>query len=746
MEKVPDNQGNTEKSYCEIRLSELGISPEQNKIITSFECFDDCIQRPYNVFKIGEHDSIEILFVGLDGMKTYMRKGKEMPYIRVRSNPESENTNKYKTPFGAKSEVFFPPIILEKYKSVEEINTLVITEGEFKAMKGSIHGIDCIGLSGIHNFTSEDRYGNKVLNSEIVELIKVCKIKNVILLLDNDCLTVKYEENKDLWKRPNSFFSAVNNFRERTKKLDIDVYFAHICTDLATKGLDDLMVANPGNESEIRDCLLSRKNTDYFSFLKFDFGSSDKLRSYFKINESKDSPCRNFYEFYKEILEGKEFLYNGVFYKGNESEVEEIASGEILNYCRVGDHYYKTVKRPTKDGKFEVDFIRRDKTTITDDLGRKALKKIAKYEDFTCFPSHIDYKQSINGFYNKYQKINFTPEKGNCDNILKLIRHIFGDAHYDFALDYCKLLYEKPHKNLPILLMESEERNTGKSTFGQLLITIFGDNAIKLGNSDLQNDFNSFWIQKLLMVVDETSLEKAGIEQMVKRLSTEKGKVVLNEKGKAQHSVNFFGKFIFITNEVGKALRISKGEIRYAVFRVSELKEIDPYFEENINDEIPAFLQYLIERTLTHKERSRMYFDFSAYETPYLHQYFEFSKPSVAKAISSHIQECFLSLPDTDELLFSAKDLYDCLKKQDSRIAEKDIREKLKTYYKIEPLSSQRYDMFDLELFQYDSTDYIKKRNGRAYLFERAKWVSATTALLTTKKEEMPKSGGVLPF
>ena len=739
MEKVPDNQENTEKSYCEIRLSELGISPEQNKVITSFECFDDCIERPYNVFKKGEHDSIEILFVGLNGMKTYMRKGKEMPYTRVRSNPASENTNKYKTPFGAKSEVFFPPIILEKYKTKTEINTLVMTEGEFKAMKGSIHGIDCIGLSGIHNFTSEDKYGNKVLNSEIVELIKTCKIKNVILLLDNDCLTVKYEENKDLWKRPNSFFSAVNNFRELTKKLDIDVYFAHICTDLATKGLDDLLVANQGNETEIRDCLLSKKNTEYFSFLKFDFGSSDKLRIYFKINESADNPCRHFYEFYKEMLQGKEFLYKGVFYKGNESGEEEIASGEILNYCRVGDHYYKTVKRPTKDGKFEVDFIRRDKSTITDDLGRKALKKIAKYEDFTCFPSHIDYKQSINGFYNKYQKINFTPEKGNCDNILKLIRHIFGETHYDFALDYCKLLYEKPHKNLPILLLESELRNTGKSTFGQLLITIFGNNAIKLGNSDLQNDFNSFWIQKLLIVVDETQLEKAGIEQMVKRLSTEKGKVVTNEKGKAQHSVDFYGKFVFMSNEEGRALKISKGETRYAVFRVPELQESDPYFDELIQEEIPAFLQFLTDRTLFHQERGRMYFDFSTYETPYLHQYFEFSKPSVAKAISSHIQECFLCFPETNELLFSAKDLYDCLKKQDQRITEKDIREKLKTYYKIEPQESQRYTIFDLEQFQYANDDYIRKRNGRAYLFERSKWVNITTNPLTKKIEEIQK-------
>ncbi len=740
MEKAPDNQENTEKTYCEIRLSELGISPEQNKVITSFECFDDYIERPYDVFKAGKKDSIEILHVRLEGMATYMKNGKEMPYIVERSNPESANTNKYKAPFGAKSELFLPPILLKKYKEKEEINTLVITEGQFKAMKGSIHGIDCIGLLGIHNYTSEDKKGNKILDSQIVQLIKTCKIKNVILLLDNDCLTVKYEENKDLWKRPNSFFSAVNNFRELTKELDIDVYFAHICTDLTPKGLDDLLVANKGNETEIRDCLLSKKNTEYFSFLKFDFGSSDKLRNYFKIKESNDFPCRIFYEYYKEELKGKEFLYKGVFYKGLDEEVEEVASGDILNYCRVGDHYYKQVEKPTKDGKFEIDFIRRDKSTIIDDLGRKSLKRIAKYEDFICIPSHIEYKQSIRGFYNKYRKINFTPQKGNCENILKLIRHIFGDAHYDFALDYCKLLYEKPHKNLPILLLESELRNTGKSTFGELLIIIFGNNAIKLGNLDLQNDFNSFWVQKLLIVVDEAEFPSSSIEQMIKRLSTEKGKVVTNEKGKAQQSVDFYGKFIFITNEEGRALKISKGETRYAVFRVPGLQESNPYFDELIQEEIPAFLQFLLDRPLIHPERGRMYFDFSIYETPYLHQYFESSKPSIAKTISNHVQECFLNLPNSNELLFSAKDLYDCLKKQDSQITEKEIRDKLKTYYKMEPQESQRYLMFDLEQFGYANDDYTRRRNGRPYLFERAKWINLTSELTSKKNEETQKN------
>ena len=41
--------------------------------------------------------------------------------------------------------------------------------------------------------------------------------------------------------------------------------------------------------------------------------------------------------------------------------------------------------------------------------------------------------------------------------------HIFGDQ-YELGLDYLQILYTMPQQKLPILLLVSEERNTGKST------------------------------------------------------------------------------------------------------------------------------------------------------------------------------------------------------------------------------------------------------------------------------------------
>ncbi|MBK6938570.1 MAG: hypothetical protein IPH18_18275 [Chitinophagaceae bacterium] len=48
-------------------------------------------------------------------------------------------------------------------------------------------------------------------------------------------------------------------------------------------------------------------------------------------------------------------------------------------------------------------------------------------------------------------------------------------------------------QRLPIICLVSRDNETGKSTFGNLLKAIFTDNATTVGNSDLADDFNSFW-------------------------------------------------------------------------------------------------------------------------------------------------------------------------------------------------------------------------------------------------------------
>jgi hypothetical protein len=39
------------------------------------------------------------------------------------------------------------------------------------------------------------------------------------------------------------------------------------------------------------------------------------------------------------------------------------------------------------------------------------LSKVSKYDGFCCIPSHLDYRQIIDGFYNMYNEIPYQPVK-----------------------------------------------------------------------------------------------------------------------------------------------------------------------------------------------------------------------------------------------------------------------------------------------------------------------------------------------
>lgn len=393
------------------------------------------------------------------------------------------------------------------------------------------------------------------------------------------------------------------------------------------------------------------------------------------------------------------------------------------NYIRIRDDYYKIVFRPDKSGKLYKDLLKLSKTTITDDYSKAILKHISKFDDFTLVASHINYQQSINGFYNQYHEITHIPKQGEYGHILHILEHIFGASHLDFILDYIQLLYTKPNKCLPILLIESSEKNTGKTTLSNLFYWIFQYNAIKLGNSDLQSDFSGFWLQRLLIIVDETSLEKQGVTQMLKRLSTETGKVTSNEKNKAQREVDFIGKFIFLSNDEGKALQIERGDPRWAVFKAPTFAEKgykdDPLISEKIQAEIPAFLHFLINRSLVYQEESRMYFDPEIYRTSQLMLYYENSISLVAQAIKQLVKDTFRMFPEETELRFSITNIMDELKGNFRLLEKEKVRKALDSELKIKLSEKKgRYDYLSISNEERNMISRIEC-NSVTYLFSK---------------------------
>jgi hypothetical protein len=405
--------------------------------------------------------------------------------------------------------------------------------------------------------------------------------------------------------------------------------------------------------------------------------------------------------------------------------MEKSINEAAKQFIRVGDDYYKITYRPDKNKTLHRQLVKRSKTTITDDYGKKIIDKISKYEGFVMIPSHFDYEQVIHDYYNTYHELPHKPLKGKISTIIGYLTHIFGRDYLDFILDYFQLLYLRPTQKLPVILLESEAKNTGKSTFGDLVRAIFEFNTISLGNGDLSSDFNSVWVEKLVIIVDETALEADGIMQMIKNLSTKNGAVLSNAKGKDKEEKEFIGKFVFISNKEGKALPIEKGDDRFAVFKVPTFEENnierDPDIMSKLKKEIPAFLYYLKNRTLHHEHIDRMYFEKSVYFTDQLQVYFEGSNTVTAKAIIQMVKDTLEAFPEENKLCFSESQIRFEIQNYLKFTDKQKIKDSLERELGKKVQKKNRYTYFSLHSSELSESYYPDHNNSNRvhYIFER---------------------------
>lgn len=276
-------------------------------------------------------------------------------------------------------------------------------------------------------------------------------------------------------------------------------------------------------------------------------------------------------------------------------------------YMRVGTTLYKVVNQPCASGGYEKRRVIWNNSTLRQDYGKNYLATVPKYDGFCTVPDHLNYRKEIDGFLNLYEPIEHTPQIGDFPNIRSLVLHIFGEQ-YNLGLDYLQLLFLQPLQKLPILLLVSEERNTGKSTFLNFLKAVFGDNVTFNTNEDFRSQFNSDWAGKLLIVVDEVLLNRREDSERLKNLSTTFNYKV-EAKGKDRTEIAFFAKFVLCSNNEYLPVIIDAGETRYWVRKINPLQNDDTNFLQKLKEEIPAFLFFLTQRELSTEKESRMWFN-----------------------------------------------------------------------------------------------------------------------------------------
>lgn len=417
------------------------------------------------------------------------------------------------------------------------------------------------------------------------------------------------------------------------------------------------------------------------------------------------------FEFATIIAFNKEYetLFNFVLY-------------EVLNkempYIRVGTDYYKKNIKQNRYGVNEVELKPWNKVTLIDDYGKGITKKITKFDDFTIVPDNINYKPIIGTFYNLYNEF---PHKAVENNVLDnipvingLMEHIFGEQ-VELGYKYLKVLYENPKQALPVLTLVSKERQTGKTTFLNMLQIIFGSNYVLISPNDLTNDFNGSYATKNIIGIDETTMEKSQAIEKLKAIATQKT-IMVNQKHVSQYAIPFFGKVVICSNKEKDFMRIDEEEIRFWVRKVPAIKKVNTMIEKQIKEEVPNLLGYLLQLPEINydKLKSRMVFSKEEINTQYLQSVVKESFSGLRKQLTILFNEYFLN-NNQKAVQLTVSDIKEKWYATNSNVSIDYIRKVVKEEMQILPeKKSIRYEPWECV-----TSDKPKIKIGRVFNFMR---------------------------
>ncbi len=379
-------------------------------------------------------------------------------------------------------------------------------------------------------------------------------------------------------------------------------------------------------------------------------------------------------------------------------------------YIRVATSLYKIVRKPLHSGDFYETRILWNFETLRQDQSKDFISQIEKYDGFCCVPSHTHYQRTIGTFLNDYEPIESKPRKGEFPKITEFLHHIFGEQ-YEMGLDYLQLLYTKPLQRLPIILLVSKEKNTGKTTFLNLLKAIFGANMTFNTNEDFRSQFNSDWATKLIVAVDEVLLDRKEDSERIKNLSTARS-YKSEAKGKDRNEVEFFAKFVLNSNNELCPIHIEQGETRYWVRKIPTLLHDNPNLLSEMKTEIPALLWFLLHRQLSTTNETRMWFKHTLLITDALRKMINNNRNKSESEMLQILAE-IMETEQLSELMFCVVDMVNMLEARGLRVEYPHLRRILQHNWELQPTPTPQY--YSTCILRYDGSTERKTATGRYY-------------------------------
>lgn len=361
---------------------------------------------------------------------------------------------------------------------------------------------------------------------------------------------------------------------------------------------------------------------------------------------------------------------------------------------RVGTIFQQSVMSYDVEGNPHQEWLTINRETAKDLIGKDNISQTLYFSGFCIVPSHSDYKEVIGNQINLYHPLPCQPNAGEHPFSDILINRVFGKDAGKFW-DYLTILYRYPLHYLPVLCLVSKENHSGKSTVGNLIKDLFGENIGFYGQDDLNSTFN-IWIKSLVAVFEEISDTKRALNK-IKAASTAQS-ITLNQKYLPQISYRPFVKVIILSNNEESFIQANEYDIRYWIVRVPPMKKEDfiQDFDCKLRSEASAVLYTLSTREIVTECSSRMWFSPEDIATDALEVVRQESRSECAKDILIWAEEVGENFGATESEIFEALG---------RRYSLNEIRRALKKELKMEN-NNKRYN-----------DRYGTSRIGRAYLF-----------------------------
>lgn len=371
--------------------------------------------------------------------------------------------------------------------------------------------------------------------------------------------------------------------------------------------------------------------------------------------------------------------------KGHRTEHETEEKNRVaqeFRFIKVADDYYERIIEHDIFTKSNQVVYRRRKRQELCTEGVE-ISRLPRFNDWICLPSHTEYKRTIEiphedetfRFFNSYHPLPHKPKEFQLPagfikdpagfdyeqipeirHTAAFLKHIFDyenhrNRYLTLGWDWLTLCYLEPTQRMQALCLVSSEEGTGKSTFINLILAIFGQNATKTEASRIGGNFNAMSGGKLIQCVEETKDEKGGIENKLKDLITAYEKVV-EAKHQDARVVKSFDKYVFASNHEDGFMKVGTETTRFAVMKVRPIKNKVADFEEKLYLEIPYLLYFMQRRKVITPKTDRLYFDPKLWENEALLKLRHASKDQVQQVMEELLQSIWLRCEITDPVIF----------------------------------------------------------------------------------------------